>query len=122
MADAIHADLMAQHGGLRGIRDENALESVLVRPRNRWAHDAKVDIAALAAAYGFGIARGHPYNDGNKRSAFMLPYVLLGLNGWELEPSEADVVQRMVALADHPLTEDALTDWIRTVSVRRRRK
>ncbi|NIP87774.1 MAG: type II toxin-antitoxin system death-on-curing family toxin, partial [Gammaproteobacteria bacterium] len=73
--DAIHRDQLRQHGGVPGVRDENALESALARPRNKWAYDPDADLAALAAAYGYGLATNHGYNDGNKRIAFMAMYV-----------------------------------------------
>ena len=120
MADAIHADLMQQHGGLRGLRDENALESLLARPRNKWAHDTDCDVPSLAAAYAYGLARSHPFTDGNKRTAFMLMYVFLELNGLEFDAPEADVVRQMLLLAEHRLPEEALVNWIRAASKKRR--
>jgi death-on-curing protein len=118
IADAIHADLVAQHGGLLGVRDENVLESALARPRNRWAHDESADIPALSAAYAFGVVQNHPFNDGNKRTAFMLAYVFLGTNGLNLEATEEEVVTTMVDLADHRLTEDEFAAWLRTHTTR----
>ncbi len=112
-ADAIHFDQLQQHGGISGVRDENALESALGRPRNRWAYQPDSDLAALAAAYGYGLATNHGYNDGNKRVAFMAMYVFLGLNGWEIEAPEPEVVQVMLAVADGQLDEDRLGDWLR---------
>lgn len=111
--DAIHFDLIRTHGGLPGLRDENALESTLARPRQRWTYVRKVDLPSLAAAYGYGLARNHPYRDGNKRVAFLAMYVFLGLNGRELAASEADVVETMLKLAAGGLTEAALARWIR---------
>lgn len=113
MVDAIHADLLAQHGGLRGVRDENALESALARSRNRWAHDPDADLLTLAAAYGYGIARNHPFNDGNKRTAFMLTYVFLGINDYELDVPEPEAVRVMIELADHKMSEERFATWIR---------
>ncbi len=118
MVDAIHTDQLVQHGGLRGVRDENALESALARARNRFAHDASTDLAALAAAYAHGIARSHPFNDGNKRTAFMLAYVFLGLNRVELDSDEMDVVRAMLDSAGGALAEDELAEWIRKNSRR----
>ncbi len=111
--DAIHFDQLQQHGGIPGVRDENALESALGRPRNRWAYQPDSDLAAVAAAYGYGLATNHGYNDGNKRVAFMAMYVFLGLNGWEIEAPEPEVVQVMLAVADGQLNEDRLADWLR---------
>lgn len=111
--DAIHFDQLRQHGGISGLRDENALESALARPRNRWAYQPDSDLAALAAAYGYGLATNHGYNDGNKRVAFMAMYVFLGLNGWEIEAPEPEVVETILALADRRLDEEQLTAWLR---------
>jgi death-on-curing protein len=113
VADAVHADLLLTYGGLPGLRDEDLLESALARPRQRFAYDAGTDLAALAAAYGFGLARNHPYQDGNKRVAFVTMAVFLGLNGLAFTAAEAEVVTTMVALASGTLDEDALASWIR---------
>jgi death-on-curing protein len=111
--DAVHLDQLREHGGLPGIRDENALESALARPRQKWAYDPDVDLTLLAAAYGFGIASNHPYRDGNKRIAFLAMAIFLGLNGSDIEATEPEVVTAMLALADGRLTESQLADWIR---------
>lgn len=113
VVDAVHADTLRSHGGLAGLRDENALESALARPRQRWAYDRKVDLARLAAAYAFGLARSHPYRDGNKRTAFLAMVIFLGLNGFDLEVPEAEVVATMLDLADGRLSEATLAQWIR---------
>lgn len=115
--DAVHLDTLRSHGGLPGIRDENALESALARPRNRWAYSQRVDMAALAATYGYGIARNHPYRDGNKRAAFLCMWVFLGLNGLELEVPEAEAVAILVRLAAGEVTEATLAKWIRSHTV-----
>lgn len=112
-SDAIHFDQLRQHGGAPGVRDENALESALARPRNRLAYQPDCDLAALAAAYGYGLATNHGYNDGNKRVAFMAMYVFLGLNGWELDAPEPEVVQVILALAAGRLNEERLAEWLR---------
>ena len=119
VVDAIHTDMLLTHGGLPGLRDEDMLESALARPRQRFAYDATTDLAALAAAYGFGLARNHPNNDGNKRVAFVTMAVFLGLNGLELTAAEADVVTTIVALASGTLDEAGLADWIRLNSRKR---
>jgi death-on-curing protein len=113
VVDAIQTDLLLTHGGMPGLRDENLLESALARPRQLISYTPGADIAALAAAYGYGLARNHPYNDGNKRVAFVVMAVFLGLNGLEFTASEADVVTTIVALASGEIEEDALADWIR---------
>lgn len=110
--DAIHFDQLRLHGGLPGVRDENALESAIARPRNRWAYASERRLSALAAAYGFGLASNHGYRDGNKRVAFLVMYVFLGLNGWEIEAQEPEVVEIILALADGRLSEDELTAWV----------
>jgi death-on-curing protein len=112
VVDAIQTDMLLTHGGMPGLRDENALESALARPRQRFSYDPEADLAAFAAAYGYGLARNHAYNDGNKRVAFMVMAVFLGLNGHELAAAETDVVTTIVALASGELDEETLEDWI----------
>ena len=113
VVDAIQTDMLLNHGGVPGLRDEDLLESALARPRQRFTYDATTDLAALAAAYGFGLARNHPYSDGNKRVAFVTMGMFLGLNGLEFTASEAEVVTTLVSLASGTLDEDTLADWIR---------
>lgn len=114
LVEAVHLDLIREHGGLPGLKDEHALQSALARPRQRWSYESKSDPAALAAAYAFGLARNHPFHDGNKRVAFVTMAVFLGLNGYELEAPEADVVAGMLALASGGLSEEELADWVRS--------
>lgn len=118
VVDAVHLDQLREHGGLPGLRDEHALEAVLARARQKWSHDAEVDLAGLAAAYGFGLATAHPFNDGNKRIAFLTMAVFLGLNGKALDATETEVVQVMTALAAGSLKEQGLAAWIRDHLVR----
>lgn len=113
LVEAIQFDQIRSHGGLAGLRDEGALESALGRPRNRFAYGRKPDLATLAAAYAFGLARDHPFQDGNKRIAFLTAVVFLGLNGYDLEVSDEDVVANIVALAAGRLREAKLAAWIR---------
>jgi death-on-curing protein len=110
---AIHADQIADHGGALGVRDKGMLESTIDRPRNRFQYEPESDLAALAAACGFGIARNHPFIDGNKRVAFQTVYVFLGLNGARLHAAEAEVVLIMLSLAVGELQEAHLADWLR---------
>ena len=110
---AIHGDQVAQHGGSLGLRDEGLLESALERPKNRLHYEPDSDLAALAAAYGFGVTRNHPFIDGNKRVAFQLMYVFLGLNRLTISATEPDVVALMLELASGNLSEDELSDWLR---------
>jgi death-on-curing protein len=113
VVDAVHLDMLRTHGGLRGIRDENALESALARPRHRYAYARRADLPALAASYGYGLARNHPYRDGNKRTALMVMVVFLELNGRELKASETEVVTMMLKLSAGELSEAALAVWLR---------
>ncbi|MEO8194057.1 MAG: type II toxin-antitoxin system death-on-curing family toxin [Gemmatimonadales bacterium] len=111
--DATHHDQIREHGGLPGVRDENALESALNRARNKFHYEESSDMAALAAAYGYGIATSHPYRDGNKRIAFLAMVIFLGVNGHDLVASESDVVTTMLGVADGSLSEADLGKWIR---------
>jgi death on curing protein len=113
VVDSVHIDQLREHGGLPGIRDENALGSALGRAPNKWEYDRDVDIADLAAAYGFGISSNHPYRDGNKRIAFLAIVIFLGLNGRSFDASEEDVVKMILALASGRLSEKKLAEWIR---------
>lgn len=111
-AIAAHVEQLAEHGGGEGTRDSGALESAMARPRNL-ADYGEPDIAALAAAYAFGIARNHPFVDGNKRTAAVVSETFLALNGYSLEANDAEVVVAFVALAAGELSEDELADWFR---------
>lgn len=112
VAIAAHAEQLAEHGGADGVRDHGALESAMARPRNL-AEYGDPDIAALAASYAFGIARNHPFADGNKRTAAVVSETFLAMNGFVLGASDAEVVVAFVALAAGELTEDELADWFR---------
>ena len=113
VVDAVHLDQIRVHGGLPGVRDENALEAALARARNKWGYERTTDMAVLGAAYAFGLVTSHPFRDGNKRIAFLTMVVFLGLNGFDFDAPEADVVTMMVAAADHRASEADLTAWIR---------
>ncbi len=114
VVEAIHFDQIREHGGLAGLRDEGTLEAALARPRHQWSYKRRPDLARLAAAYAYGMARGHPFQDGNKRVAFLTLVVFLGLNGTELEVPEAEVVQVMLAVAAGEMTEAHLATWVRS--------
>ena len=118
VVDAIHSDQLREHGGLTGVRDENVLEAALARPRQKWHYDAETDVPILAAAYAFGLVRGHPYRDSNKRIGFLAMVTFLGINGHELEATDVEVVTEFLALADGSVAEDELADWIRDRVVR----
>lgn len=120
VVDAVHAEQLREHGGLRGIRDENALESALARPQQKWHYAERTDIPVLAAAYAFGLTRNHPYRDGNKRIGFLAMATFLGMNGYELDATDAEVVAEFSALAEGTVSEEALADWIRQHSARQR--
>ncbi|MFL9709583.1 type II toxin-antitoxin system death-on-curing family toxin [Methylobacillus sp. Pita1] len=109
---AVHDEQLAEHGGLRGIRDQGLLESALARPEHLATYGTP-DCAALAAAYGYGIARNHPFADGNKRSAFVATLLFLRLNGFDLTATDTDKVLTMLDVAAGNLREDAFADWIR---------
>jgi len=112
VALAVHDRQLAEHGGGAGIRDIGLLESALARPVNRWAY-GEADPAALAATYAHGIARDHPFVDGNKRTAWVLARLFLKLNGEELAFEPSDAIQVMIALAAGEASEDALAQWFR---------
>jgi death-on-curing protein len=112
IAKAIHDEQLSEHGGAAGLRDEGGLQSALARPRNLAGY-GKPDAAALAAAYAFGVARNHPFVDGNKRTAWMLARLFLALNGFDLRFVQADAVIKMLALAAGDLPEDELAAWFR---------
>jgi death-on-curing protein len=110
--EAVHDEQLAEHGGGTGVRDAGALLSALARPRNRAAYDDP-DAADLAAAYAFGIARNHPFVDGNKRTAWVLARLFLQKNGIELQFAEAEAVVVMLEFAAGALSEDELAEWFR---------
>lgn len=109
---AVHDEQLAEHGGLVGLRDANALESAIARAQ-QLAHYGAPDVAELAAAYGFGIARNHPFSDGNKRTAFVAVELFLALNGYELTADDADCILTMLRLAAGDTEEAAFAQWIR---------
>ena len=120
VVDAIHNDQLREHGGLPGIRDENVLESALARPQQKWHYAEQTDVSTLAAAYAFGLVKNHPYRDGNKRIGFLAVVTFLGLNGYDLDVADEDVVAEVLALAEGQLSEETLADWIRQHSTKQR--
>lgn len=113
---AIHDEQLAEHGGGESVRDEGLLDSALARPQNQFAYSRKIDLAALAAAYAFGIARNHPFIDGNKRTAFVAMELFLDLNGVALTASDHDAVVTTLRLAAGEIEEDELAAWVRANS------
>lgn len=109
---AVHEEQLAEHGGAAGTRDLGLFESALARPQNL-AHYSNPDAADLAAAYGCGIARNHPFIDGNKRTAFVAVELLLLLNGVELTADDGACVLTMLAVADGSLDEAGFAAWLR---------
>ena len=120
VVSACHAESLQQHGGSEGLRDAALLASTLARPRHLF-HYEKADLCRLAAAYAVGIARNHPFVDGNKRTAFLAATVFLERNGlvFTAEPGAAAVF--MIAAADGSMDEAALATWLRDHTRRRRR-
>jgi death-on-curing protein len=112
----LHDEQIHEHGGIAGIRDVGAFESALARAQNKWAY-GETDLFALAAAYGFGLARNHPFSDGNKRTAALAAFMFLELNGWIVEAPAQEVHDTIFALAAGDLDEDALADWLRKRAV-----
>lgn len=110
LALAIHDRQLAEHGGPIGLRDPSALESALARPRNQWAY-GEVDFCTLAAAYAYGVSRNHPFTDGNKRTAWVLARLFLGLNEIRLTFTPEDAIQMVLALAEGTLTEEDVAEW-----------
>ncbi len=116
---AVHEEQLAEHGGAPGTHDAGLLESALARPQHLAAY-GEPDVAALAAAYGYGIARNHPFVDGNKRTAFVAMELFLAINGFDLLADDADCVLTMLAVAAGDLSEDDFAAWIRTHAEPRR--
>ena len=109
---AIHDEQLAIHGGASGLRDEGMLDSALDRPRTKWAYES-ADLPELAAAYAFGIARNHPFVDGNKRTSLLALYTFLGVNGIDFVVPEAEAAAIILSLAAGEVSEENLTRWIR---------
>lgn len=108
----LHEESLAQHGGLPGLRDAGLLESALARPQHLLTYNVDTTLAELAAAYCYGIARNHPFADGNKRAAFSVFGLFLPANGWRLQADQLDAFQTMMALAAGEMTEEQLAAWI----------
>ena len=120
--EAVHDEQLAEHGGLAGVRDAGMLASALARPLNRVAN-GKPDISDCAAAYAYayGIARNHPFIDGNKRTAFVAMQLFLALNGKTLEAGDPECVMVVLGVADGSIGEEALAVWIRARVIKRPR-
>lgn len=112
----LHDYVLERTGGAAGVRDLGLLESALARPLNKWAYEAVDDINELAAAYGMGVAKNHPFIDGNKRAALLAAGLFLELNGRALIARHADVTRTFLSVAAGEMDEVALADWIRANS------
>jgi len=108
----LHNQLLARFGGLEGIRDEGCLESALHRPVQKFQYEPKSTLLELAASYSYGIARNHPFFDGNKRSALLAAIVFLGINGMKLHATEEEAVLETLALAAGERTEEEYAFWL----------
>lgn len=112
LAYAVHERQLAEHGGLSGTKDGGLLESALARPINKHAY-GEDDPCALAAAYAFGVARNHPFNDGNKRTAWVMARLFLRLNGVTIAFDKSEAIKMVLALAAGEIDEQAVADWFR---------
>lgn len=110
--EAIHDEQLAIHGGASGLRDEGMLESALDRPRNKWSYE-QAELPELAAAYAYGMARNHPFIDGNKRTSLLALYTFLGINGINFDVPEAEAATIILSLAAGEVSEESLARWIR---------
>jgi len=114
---SLHEQLLAAFGGSSGIRDPGLLDSAMARPESLFAYE-QPNLFDLAAAYGFGIVKNHPFVDGNKRTGFAVTVLFLELNGYRFDAGEADATVRTLALAAGELTEVDLAAWLKANSRR----
>jgi death-on-curing protein len=119
IVDTIHSELIREHGGTSGIRagGEDLIESALARPRHRFAYSPDADVADLAAAYLFGLAKNHGYLDGNKRVGFAAAATFLVVNGLRLTATEPEAYDAVIAVVEDRLTEEESAAWTRAHSV-----
>lgn len=118
----LHGESLAEHGGLAGLRDEGLLDSALNRPLHLQAYaeaGESPDVAALAASYTVGLAKNHPFMDGNKRAAFLATGLFLYLNGYRLNASQADATITIFAVASGEMNESDFATWLRSHAVPR---
>lgn len=114
--ELIHQEQLAEHGGLQGLKDENALEAALARPLNKMAY-GETNLFALAAAYLYGIVRNHPFSDGNKRTGFLAAFTFLIINGYIIEAEQADIIEFVLAVAAGEIDEDGVTRFLTDYTV-----
>jgi death-on-curing protein len=112
IVELIHFEQLAEHGGRRGIRDENALESAIARPRHLCSYKPDASLTELAASLCIGLVQGHPFVDGNKRTGFLATYAFLAINGLELTATEDNAASTIEAVASGSLDEDELAAWL----------
>ena len=110
----LHSASLTTFGGSTGIRDEGLLDSALARSQDKFLYAPESDLSELAASYGFGIAKNHPFIDGNKRAAFHSVGLFLSINGYELVADQLDAIQTMLSLAAGELCEEEFAVWIRS--------
>ena len=113
---AIHDEQIAVHGGIPGIRDDGLLSSALARPKHKADYGDPI-VFDVAAAYAYSIIRDHPFVDGNKRTGFLVAYVFLSINGWDLRSSEVEAVNVVIDLAAGEMDEPSFSDWLKNKSV-----
>jgi death-on-curing protein len=111
--ELLHDESIAEHGGIEGLRDQGLLVSALARPQNLFAHEDERDLPRLAASYAFGLAKNHPFADGNKRIAFIAAALFLRLNGKRLAADQAEAALTFLSLAAGTVSEAELSQWIR---------
>ena len=114
----LHGESLVVHGGAQGIRDEGLLDSALARPENLALY-GQPDVFDCAAAYAFGLAKNHPFIDGNKRTGFVAAELFLRLNGYALEATDADCVLTMLGVAAGDVSEEAFAQWLRAHGIKR---
>jgi death-on-curing protein len=117
LVQAIHQTLVAEHGGLPGVRERGLLESTLASPLQKATYETAASVFDLAASYSYGLARNHPFIDGNKRVALTVAAVFLELNGYSLDATEAEAVLIYQQLAAGSITEEELAGWIRDSAI-----
>jgi death-on-curing protein len=110
---AMHTEQIAEHGGTEGIRDAGLLQSALARPQNLLAYGENIDLASLAASYAYGIAKNHPFLDGNKRTALVVSITFLNLNGFDFDAPPSETYTQFLGLAEGVVSEEELAGWIR---------
>ncbi len=114
---ALHEQSLVEFGGMAGTRDEGLLDSALGKPENLFAY-GQPTIFDLAASYGFGLVKNHPFIDGNKRAGFIVAVIFLELNGYRFQATEADAAVRMLALAAGEMSETEFAAWLKKISRR----